>query len=145
MASVSNPNGLRVVTGGQMGSLDIQFIMIKCYNSAFTITSTANDPYEYISNSNDGLAQIVAVVQDFAEIYYVGLPEANSGGENNLTRVIIGINPVSARGLDPAYAYPSATGRWDALETALNDQISDGGAEAWFGIPGYGWSWYYND
>jgi hypothetical protein len=145
MASTSNPNGLRAITGGQAGTLDIQFILIRCYNSAFTLTATAQDPYEFISDPNDGFAKIVAVVQDFAEIYYIGIPEANSGGESDLTRVIIGVNPVSARGLPTDLAYPSATGRWTDLETALNAQIGGGNSEAWFGIPGYGWNWFYND
>lgn len=151
MAIVSNPNGLRAVTGGQAGTMDIQFVLIKCYNSAFTLTPTQPAPpnpvdnYEFISNSNDGLAQVVAVVQDFAEIYYIGWPEANSGGENDLTRIVIGVNPFSARGLDStATTFPTATGRWTDLETALNEQISNSDAEAWFAMPGVGWSWAYN-
>jgi len=146
MPSISNPNGLRAMTGGQAGTLDMQFVLIKCYNAAFTLTQVSTeDPYEYMSNPNDGFAQIVAIVQDFAEIYYIGLPEANSGGESDLTRVVIAVNPISARGLPTDLLYPSATGRWTDLETALNDALSDGSAEAWFGIPGYGWDWFYND
>lgn len=139
MSSVTNTNGLKVVTGGQAGT-NIQFLLIKSYSRPFNLTSRPNNNYEYTSDSNDGFAQIVSIVQDFAEVYYVGIPEANSGGENELTRVIIGINPNSARGLPSGLKYPSATGRWEELETALG-----GGSEAWFGIPGYGWNWYYND
>lgn len=148
MASIGNPNGLRVVTGGQAGSLDVQYVLIKCYNSAFTLTPTITFPtdnYEFISNPNDGLAQIIATVQDFAEIYYVGWPEANSGGEDYLTRVVVAINPNSARGLDSSNTvFPTATGRWSDLEDALN-VWSGGGAEAWFAMPGIGWSWSYDN
>jgi len=150
MASAPNPNGLRAVTGGQAGTMDIQFVLIKCYNTPFTLTPTQTVPtdnFEFISNSNDGLAQIVATVQDFAEIYYIGWPEANSGGENDLTRVIIGVNPYSARGLPTDIEfYPTAQGRWTELETALNT-IGGSDSEAWFGIPGNsgsGWGWTYD-
>ena len=150
MASAPNPNGLRAVTGGNAGTLDIQFVAIRCYNAPFTLTPTQTVPtdnYEFISNSNDGLAQIVAVVQDFAEIYYIGIPEANSGGENDLTRVIIGVNPVSARGLPTDIEfYPTATGAWSELVTALNEKISGSDAEAYFTMPAFNWSsggWQY--
>jgi len=140
MATVTNVHGLKAGTGGQAGTMDIQFLLIKAYDKAFNLTQTANNDYEYSSDSNDGLAQIVAIVQDFAEIYYIGVPEANSGGENDLTRVIIGINPNTARGLPEGVVLPSATGNWSELESALG-----GGSEAWFAIPGQGWNWWYND
>lgn len=149
MAIASNPNGLRVVTGGQAGSLDVQFILIRCYNSAFTINSIASNSYEYISDANDGFAQIIAVVQDFAEIYYISKPDANSGGENDLTRVIVAINPNTARGLPTDLgAYPTTGGRWTELETALNDKISGSDALAYFGLPscsGGSWTWAYDN
>lgn len=151
MASFTDVNGLRVNTGGQAGTMDLQFVLIKSYNSAFTLTPTQTVPsnnYEFISDSDDGFAQIIAVVQDFAEIYYIGWPEANSGGESDLTRVIVAINPFTARGLPTTINFwPTATGRWTELETALNDAISVSDAEAWFAMPGYAWEnggWWYD-
>lgn len=144
MASIPNPNGLRAMTGGQAGTMDLQFVLIACYNSAFNLTPTQTVPsnnYEYISDSNDGFAQIMAVVQDFAEVYYVGIPEANSGGENDLTRLVVAINPFTARDLPTGIDFwPTATGQWDALINALNDAISGGSAQAWFAMPGNNWS-----
>jgi hypothetical protein len=144
MASVSNPNGLRVVTGGGAGTLDMQFVLIRCYNSAFTITATSQDPYEYISNPDDGFAQIISVIQNYAEIYYIGIPEANSGSESDLTRIVVAVNPVTAQGLPLDYTYPTAEGRWTLLEEALDAQIGGGGSLAYFGMPGVGWNWFYD-
>lgn len=150
MAYITNVNGLRVVTGGQVGSLDMQFILIRCYNTPFTLTPTQPSPpnpvqnYEFISNANDGFSQLIQVVQDWAEIYYIGIPEANSGGETDLTRVVVGINPVTARSLPDGQSYPTAAGRWTLLEAALDDYFG-GGSEVWFAMPGIGWTWDYDN
>lgn len=151
MAIVSNPHGLRVVTGGQVGSFDVQYVLIKCYNAPFTLTPTVTFPtnnWEFISDSNDGLSEIIQIVQDFAEIYYIGWPQADSGGETDLTRLVVAINWNTARGLDSDnIVFPTATGRWTALETELNARISVSDAEAWFAMPGGNWSndgWNYN-
>ena len=58
------------MTGGQAGTLDMQFVLIKCYNAAFTLTQVSTeDPYEYMSNPNDGFAQIVAIVQEIGRAH----------------------------------------------------------------------------
>ena len=144
MPTQPNPNGLRVVTGGGMGTIQAQWILIKVYDTPFTVTPLPNDPYLLISNPNDSFSQIIQVVQNFAEIYFIGNPEPNSGGETDLTRIAVMINPNTENDSDNNTSFPTAAGRWTTLEAALDAQFSTSGTEVWYGIP-YGWSWFYDD
>lgn len=67
MAGVLSPNAKKVSPGSQLGTPELQFILVAA-NENLSTGSTA---------SNSIFAQAVNVIQGFMEVYIVGTPGAN--------------------------------------------------------------------
>jgi hypothetical protein len=133
-------NYRRVITGSQLGTPQLQALLIKTQNEDWGTLTTdplTQNPNIKVSESNSTFSRIVRAVQDYAEIYFIGNPQTNAGGESNKTECVIWINSNTHTG----GAELSSEGRWAALENHIHvaiptfDQIW-----VYYGVPD-GWIW----
>ena len=108
-------NYRRVTTGSQLGTPQLQALMIKTYNedwgSLTTDTNTGNANIK-ISGGDTIFAKIVRAVQDYAEIYFIGNPQVAPGGESNITECVMWVNVNT----NTSGGELRSEGRWTELE-----------------------------
>ena len=131
-------NYLKVKTGSQLGTPQLQALLIKTYNESWgnfvTDPSTQNENIKF-TGPDTTFAKIVRAVQDYAEIYFIGNPQVGVGGENNVTECIMWVNVNT----NTSGGELRSEGRWDALETHIQASIPTGDTvQVWFAVP-EGW------
>ena len=143
MAQVSSEvtsNYLKVKTGSQLGTPQLQAILIKTYDvnwgSLVTDTSTQNENIKF-SGPDTNFAKIVRAVQDYAEIYFIGNPQSNCGGESNVTEcmMLVNVNTNTSGG------ELRSEGQWNGLANHIGTVLAgEGSFNVWFAVPD-GWIW----
>jgi hypothetical protein len=143
MAEVSanvTANYRRVHTGSQLGTPQLQALMIKTYNEDWgnlvTDPLTQNENIK-VSGPDTLFAKIVRAVQDHAEIYFIGNPQEGVGGENNVTECVMWVNVNT----NTSGGELRSEGRWTELEDYLHLAVPTGDPiYVWFAVPD-GWIW----
>jgi hypothetical protein len=136
--SEDNPNYRKVVTGSQLGTPQLQALLIKTANEDWgTLTADPLNPNIKISDPDTTFTRIVRAVQSYAEIYFIGNPQTNCGGESNKTECVIWINSNTHTGAVEL----SSEGRWTALENHIHTAIPTyDPIWIYYGVPD-GWIW----
>ena len=133
-------NYRRVKTGSQLGTPELQTILIKTYDldwGTLTTDTNTNNPNIKVSDANTNFAKIVRAVQDYAEIYFIGNPQTNCGGESNVTEcmMLVNVNTNTSGG------ELRSEGQWNGLANHIHNVLdSDPGINVWFAVPD-GWIW----
>ena len=133
-------NYRKITTGSQLGTPQLQAILIKTYNEDWgTISAdlSTGNPNIKVSESNTLFAKIVRAVQDHAEIYFIGNPQTNCGGESNVTESVMWVNVnTNTSGGDLR-----SEGRWTELEQYLHLTVpTSDPIYVYFAVPD-GWIW----
>jgi hypothetical protein len=133
-----NPNYRKVVTGSQLGTPQLQALLIKTVNEDWgTLTPDPLNPNIKISDPDTIFTRIVRAVQSYAEIYFIGNPQVGAGGESNKTECVIWINSNTHTGGIEL----SSEGRWTALENHIQTAIPTyDPIFIYYGVPD-GWIW----
>lgn len=131
-------NYRRVKTGSQLGTPELQAILIKTYGvnwGTLTTDTTTGNANIKVSDANTNFAKIVRAVQDYAEIYFIGNPQVSAGGESDVTEcmMLVNVNTNTSGG------ELRSTGTWSQLESHIYN-IVGGSPNVWFAVPD-GWIW----
>jgi hypothetical protein len=112
-------NYLKVKTGSQLGTPQLQAIMIKTYNENWgnfvTDPQTQNENIKF-TGPDTLFAKIVRAVQDHAEIYFIGNPQVAPGGESSVTECVMWINVNT----NTSGGELRSEGRWTEVEDYLH-------------------------
>jgi hypothetical protein len=118
VSSEVTANYRKVITGSQLGTPQLQTLMIKTYNEDWGTLTTdplTQNPNIKVSDSNTLFAKIVRAVQDHAEIYFIGNPQYAPGGETSVTECIMMVNVNT----NTSGGELRSEGRWTELEDYL--------------------------
>jgi len=133
-------NYRKVTTGSQLSTPQLQALLIKTQNEDWGTLTTdplTLNPNIKVSESNSTFSRIVRAVQDYSEIYFIGNPQTNAGGESNKTECVIWINSNTHTG----GAELSSEGRWTALENHIQVAVPTyDPIWVYYGVPD-GWIW----
>ena len=119
VSSEVTANYRKVTTGSQLGTPQLQALLIKTVNEDWGTLTTdplTQNPNIKVSDSNTLFAKIVRAVQDHAEIYFIGNPQTNAGGESNKTECVIWVNVNT----NTSGGELRSEGRWTELEDYLH-------------------------
>jgi hypothetical protein len=122
-------NYQRVKTGSQLGTPELQALLIKTDNLNWGALSTDTNTGNFnirISNPDTNFAKIVRAVQDYAEIYFIGNPQSNAGGETNKTECVIWVNVNT----NTSAGELRSAGQWTDLSDHIYDTLG-GGTNVW--------------
>ena len=140
VSSQVTANYRRVKTGSQLGTPELQAILIKTYNEdwgTLTTDTLTNNPNIKVSDSNTIFAKIVRAVQDYAEIYFIGNPQVGAGGENSVTECMMMVNVNT----NTSGGELRSEGQWTELASHIQANIPTSDAVyVWFAVPD-GWIW----
>jgi hypothetical protein len=138
----NSPNYRKVTTGSQLGTPQLQALLIKTYNEDWgTLTADPLNPNIKISDPDTIFTRIVRAVQSYAEIYFIGNPQTNCGGESIVTECVIWINSNTHTG----GVELTSEGQWTALASHIQASIPTSDAVyVWYGVP-EGWIWRADD
>jgi hypothetical protein len=133
-------NYRKVITGSQLGTPQLQALLIKTYNEDWgnivTEPETQNDNIR-VSAPGSTFSRIIRAVQDYAEIYYIGNPQKNVGGENNVTECVVWVNVNT----NTSGGELRSNGRWTELENHIQVNVpTNDPVYVWFAVPD-GWVW----
>jgi hypothetical protein len=133
-----NPNYRKVTTGSQLGTPQLQALLIKTYNEDWgTLTADPLNPNIKIGGPDTIFSRIVSAVQSYAEIYFIGNPQVGAGGESEVTECVIWINANTHTG----GVELTSTGRWTAMEQHIQSSIPTNDiAQVYYAVP-EGWVW----
>jgi len=136
-------NYLKVKTGSQLGTPQLQALLIKTYNESWgnfvTDPATQNENIKF-TGPDTTFAKIVRAVQDYAEIYFIGNPQTNCGGENNVTECVFWVNVNT----NTSGGELRSEGRWTELESHIQANIpTSDTVYVLFAVPD-GWIWRVN-
>jgi len=133
-------NYRKVTTGSQLGTPQLQALLIKTANEDWGTLTTdplTQNPNIKVSEPSSTFSRIIRAVQDYAEIYFIGNPQTNAGGESNKTECVIWVNVNT----NTSGGELRSEGRWTELENHIHlaiptfDQIW-----VYYGVPD-GWIW----
>jgi hypothetical protein len=133
-------NYRKVTTGSQLGTPQLQALLIKTYNEdwgTLTTDTLTQNPNIKVSESSTLFAKIVRAVQDHAEIYFIGNPQVAAGGESNVTECVMWVNVNT----NTSGGELRSEGRWTELEDYLHLAVPTGDTiYVFFAVPD-GWIW----
>lgn len=137
-------NYLKVKTGSQLGTPQLQALMIKTYNLSWgnfvTDPQTQNVNIKF-TGPDTIFAKIVRSVQDYAEIYFIGNPQVGAGGESQVTECVMWVNVNT----NTSGGELRSTGRWTDLEDHMHLTLeTPEEIQVWFAVP-EGWIWRVDD
>lgn len=142
MAQVSSEvtaNYRKVTTGSQLGTPQLQALLIKTYNISWgnlvTDPSTQNENIK-VSGPDTNFAKIVRAVQDYAEIYFIGNPQTNAGGESEVTECVLWVNVNT----NTSGGELRSNQRWTGLQSHINETLGGVDVSVYFAVPD-GWIW----
>jgi len=140
VSSQVTANYRKVTTGSQLGTPQLQALLIKTYNEdwgTLTTDSLTGNINIKVSEGDTIFAKIVGAVQDYAEIYFIGNPQVGAGGENNVTECVIWVNVNT----NTSGGELRSETRWTALENHIQASIpTTEETQVWFAVPD-GWIW----
>lgn len=140
-------NYRKVKTGSQLGTPQLQALLIKTYNvnwgNLVTDTNTGSEDIK-ISGPDTDFSKIIRGIQDYAEIYFIGNPQTSAGGENNVTESVVWVNVNTNTSGGELRSGGPDNGRWAELEDHIVDILGDGEVRVYFAVPD-GWIWKAND
>jgi hypothetical protein len=133
-------NYRKVTTGSQLGTPQLQAILIKTFNEDWGTLTTdpqTGNPNIKVSEPGTLFAKIVRAVQDHAEIYFIGNPQQSVGGETNITECVIWVNVNT----NTSGGELRSEGRWTELEDYLQLAVpTSDPIIVLFAVPD-GWIW----
>jgi hypothetical protein len=123
VSSQVTANYRKTTTGSQLGTRQLQPLLIKTYNldwGTWATDPSTQNPNIKVSEPGTNFSKVIRAIQDYAEIYFIGNPQVSAGGEGQVTECVVWVSSDT----NNSGGELRSDGQWDALQNHIFDVVA---------------------